>query len=244
MEPFMVEFVQRLDVSLEHEVLEVAAGSGALTQALAGRVKSLLATDFAPAMIEVLRERMVGATNVSYAVMDGQALELEDNRFDRAASSFGMMLFPDRAQGFAELRRVLRPGGKAMISGWAGPDRFGAFSLFIEALSQAFPDMPPPPTPPVFSLADPAKFKAELEAVGFTDVKVDFVERDLELPNFDAVWDMLTAGAPPAKMLFDRLGPGGKERVHEVLAKIVKERFGYGPVRTTNAATVGVGRVN
>ena len=117
MESFAAEFVDRLDANDSHEALEVAAGSGALTRTLAGRVRSLLATDFAPSMIEVLRERMgeAGVTNVSYAVMDGQALELEDDRFDRAASSFAMMLFPNRAAGFSEMRRVLRPGGQLVF---------------------------------------------------------------------------------------------------------------------------------
>lgn len=60
METFADEFVDRLDVDATTEGLEVAAGSGALTQALAKRAKSLLATDFAPDMIELLRERVRG----------------------------------------------------------------------------------------------------------------------------------------------------------------------------------------
>jgi len=101
-------------------------------------------------MIEVLRERMeaVGATNVRFAVMDGQALELEDASFDAAASSFALMLFPDRARGLSELRRVLRPGGRAVVSGWAVPDKFEVFGLLLGAISAAFPDMPPPPALP------------------------------------------------------------------------------------------------
>ena len=83
MESFAEEFVDRLDVDVSTEALEIGAGSGALTETLARRVKSLLATDFAPGMIDVLRARMeaAGATNVRCEVMDGQALELEDASF-------------------------------------------------------------------------------------------------------------------------------------------------------------------
>lgn len=58
MQAFADTFVERLDVNSDAEVLEVAAGSGALTEALAQRAKSVLATDYAPKMIEVLQERL------------------------------------------------------------------------------------------------------------------------------------------------------------------------------------------
>jgi SAM-dependent methyltransferase len=244
MQPFIEEFVDRLDATPECRTLEVGAGSGIMTECLARRVKSLLATDFAPKMLEVLRERMeeAGIQNVEVEEMDGQNLSVEDDSFDRAASSFALMLFPDRAKGFSELRRVLRPGGRVMVSAWAGPDKFEGFALFLGAMKMAFPDMPPPPAPPpVFSLSDLGVFKAEMEAAGFQDVEVDYVSRVLELPDFESTWNMFTVGAPPVKMLFDKVGEAGKENVRQALAAIVEERFGGGPIRLTNAATVGCG---
>ena len=244
MQAYAEELVERLDVAASTQALEVGAGSGALTEMLSGRVKSLLATDFSPKMVELLRDRMraVGADNVTCAVMDGQALDLDDNSFDRAASSFALMLFPDRAAGFSELRRVLRPGGRAVVSAWAGPDQFEALGLFLEGMRDAFPDMPPPPAPPpVFSLANPADFKAQMEGGGFSDVEVDFVQRTLEIPTFDDMWAMLTIGAPPVQILFDRIGPDGRDQLRAGVAGIVEQRFGSGPIKLTNTATVGQG---
>lgn len=244
MEAYADEFADRLNVDSTTEALEVAAGSGALTQALAKRVKSLLATDFAPDMIAILRDRMraAGADHVTCEVMDGQALALDDASFDRAACCFGLMLFPHRAKGFAEMRRVLRRGGRAVVTGWAGPEKFEALGIFLRAMRAAFPDMPPPPgPPPVFSLADPLSFKSQMEAAGFEDVEVDFVSRDLEVADFDTMWGMLTSGAPPVQMLFDRVGPEGKGKLRDTLAGIIEERFGAGPIRLTNVATVGMG---
>lgn len=244
MEAYADEFADRLDLDSSTEALEVAAGSGALTHVLAKRVKSLLATDFAADMIAILRDRMraAGADHVTCEVMDGQALALDDARFDRAACSFGLMLFPDRAKGFAEIRRVLRRNGRALVTGWAGPEKFEALGIFLGAMRAAFPNMPPPPgPPPVFSLADPAGFKSQMEAAGFQDVDVDFVSRDLEVADFDAMWGMLTSGAPPVQMLFDRVGPEGKGKLRDTLAGMIEERFGAGPIRLTNVATVGTG---
>lgn len=244
MESYAAEFCDRLDAGPEHVALEVAAGSGALTTTLAPRVKSLLATDFSPGMIEILKEKMAESANVQVQTMNGQNLELEDATFDRAACCFGLMLFPERDKGFAELRRVVKSGGKVMVSGWAGPDKFEGFALFLSALQRAFPDMPAPPTPPpVFSLANLDTFKAEMETAGFVDVETAYVARDLELPGFEDIWGMMTSGAPPVQMLFDKVGAAGKDKVEGTLREIVSERFGDDPIRVKNVATVGVGVV-
>ena len=244
MRAFIDPLVEQLRVDRNADVLEVGAGSGILTEALFPRVKSVMATDFAPKMIDVLRERLqaAGAANVQCKVMDGQALAFPDSSFDAAASSFELMFFPDRVKGFAELCRVVRPGGRVAVAGWAGPERFESFGLFLAALQAAFPDMPSPPSPPpVFSLSDPDVFKSEMEAAGFRDVKVEFVARELALPDFDGLWRMMTAGAPPVQALLDRVGTPGKERLRESLHALVEKRFPHGAIRLTNAATLGVG---
>jgi len=244
MESFAQEHIDRLYLNGQTETLEVAAGSGALTELLARNVKCLLATDFSPKMIDLLRKKIskAGIRNVEFEVMDGQALDVYDASFDRVACSFGLMLFPDRHKGFLELNRILRPGGKAVVSGWAGPDRFEAFGLFMEAVQKALPEFPKPQTPPpVLSLADPDSFKSQMEAAGFREVEVNYVTKEMVLDNFDSVWAMLTAGAPPIKRIFDNVGADGKDRIHDALAGIIEKRFGSGPVSMSNAATIGSG---
>jgi ubiquinone/menaquinone biosynthesis C-methylase UbiE len=84
-------------------VLDVAAGSGALSLRAARLGAEVLATDFAPGMVEVVRARFAeeGHDSCSAAVMDGQALELADDSFDAALSMFGVIFFPDIARGCA-----------------------------------------------------------------------------------------------------------------------------------------------
>lgn len=160
-------------------------------------------------------------------------VQLDNPLFERSASSFAIMLFPDRARGFAELHRVTRPGGRTVVSGWTGPDRFEAFDLFLSALNAAFPDMPPAPAPPsVFSLANPARFAAEMEAAGFAEVEVDFVARDLEVSDFHECWEMFTIGAPPIQALLDRMGPESGLRLKDSLRSIVGDRYGDGAIRS------------
>ena len=244
MEPFAKALLERLEVDSTMNALEVAAGTGALTVSLAPRVASLVATDFAPKMVDFLKSRVseLGHSHVTCEVMDGQALAVEDASFDRAACMFGLMLFPDRAKGFAELRRALRPGGRAAVSGWAGAEEFDAFAIFLRALQTAFPDMPPPPGPPaVFSLADPNRFAEEMRAAGFAEVRVEKEARVVEVESVDDLWGMLTCGAPPVQILLDRVGPAGQGRLRDAIAGAVEERFGGDPIRLSNTATIGSG---
>ena len=63
----------------------------------------------------------------------------------------------------------------------------------------------------------------------------------MEVASFEDMWAMLTSGAPPVQALLDRVGADGRERLMGTLAKIVDERYGSGPIATTNVANVAVG---
>ena len=100
-------------------LLDVAAGTGVVALEAARRGAEVVATDFAPGMVEVMRRRFAAeGLNARAEVMDGQALGLEDESFDLGTSTFGLIFFPDPLVGLRELRRVLRPGGAAGIASW------------------------------------------------------------------------------------------------------------------------------
>lgn len=94
-------------------VLEVAAGTGYFTVAMAPRVGRLVATDYADGMVAVLRERLAGAglSNVECARADLYALEYPEASFDAVVGANVLHLVPDLAGALSALRRVLRPGG-------------------------------------------------------------------------------------------------------------------------------------
>ena len=101
---------------------------------------------------------------------------------------------------------------------WAGPEKFDGFRLFLQALQNAFPDLPAPPSPlPVFSLADPLVFKKEMVSAGFKDVEVEFVPRELVFESLHELRNLFTVGAPPVKVLLDQVGVDGvnnKKYIH------------------------------
>jgi ubiquinone/menaquinone biosynthesis C-methylase UbiE len=89
--------LQRAGLGPGTHVLDVAAGSGALSVPAARTGARVLATDISLAMVERLeaRARDEGLTNLEARVMDGHSLDLQDDTFDLAGSQFGVMLFPD-----------------------------------------------------------------------------------------------------------------------------------------------------
>lgn len=108
------------------EVLDVAAGTGDLSMALArtGLPARVVATDFVPEMLDIARvkaEGWAGPTRIEFQIQDGQALTLPDDTFDAVTVSFGVRNMPDRAAGFCEAFRVLREGGRYLILEFTAP---------------------------------------------------------------------------------------------------------------------------
>ena len=106
-------------------VLETAAGSGAVTRALAPRLKSdvrYVVTDLNQPMLDYAAARQGADGRIEWRQADALALPFDDASFDVVCCQFGAMFFPDRVAGYADARRVLRPGGRFVFNVW---DRIG-----------------------------------------------------------------------------------------------------------------------
>lgn len=236
MRPFVRDALDLARLAPDARVLDVAAGSGAVTLEAARRAREVLAIDFADGMLAQLRRRSAhaGQTNVETRVMDGQALALEDASYDLALSNFGLIFFPDRVRGFSEMHRVLRPGGRAVVTAWR---RFEILDTFLRAVRAALKDAPKPEgPPPMLSLADRDRFAAEMRAGGFTDVSIHTVMHSFTVESAEALWEIMSKSAPPVIALLDRIGPEGARRVRDTLLR----QLGDGEVVFWNEAHIGV----
>ncbi|HTZ80237.1 MAG TPA: class I SAM-dependent methyltransferase [Stellaceae bacterium] len=143
-EPYALDMAERLARHGARRILETAAGTGIVTRTIAVRLPdaALTATDLNQPMLDHAMAR-AGTTRVSWQQADAQALPFEDERFDAVACQFGAMFFPDKVKGYAEARRVLRPGGAFVFSVWDRIEENEVTDTVTRAVAQAFPGDPP-----------------------------------------------------------------------------------------------------
>lgn len=213
-------------------LLDVAAGSGAIGIVAARRGAQVVATDIAPAMIDRLcaRARAEGLAEVEGRVMDGHALELDDDSFDIAGSQNGVSLFPDLERGLRELVRVTKPGGRALVVAFGPPSRaeFLAFLLgAVRVVVPAFTVFPGHPAPLAFQLADPGQLRWQLLRAGLRDVRVRTVTWSMAFQSAAHFWDW--ASNSVAAAVIAGLAPQQASEVQLVLDGMFRERSGHGP---------------
>ena len=229
-------------------VIDVAAGTGNFTFAAARRGADVLATDFAPAMVELIRQRAGEqglGDRVRGAVMDGQALEVPDASFDVAASIFGLLFFPDHDRGIRELARVLVPGGCAVVSTWAPPPRGEMSRLFGVALSKAMPPSPgapaaPPPLPHWAKLGDAEPFRRRFLDNGFARAHVVELRHAWVFDRIEQFTETMPRSAPGAVALFGSMSDDQRRTFADAVAADFRARQGDGPYTLTHEAAIVV----
>jgi ubiquinone/menaquinone biosynthesis C-methylase UbiE len=220
-------------------LLDVAAGPGTLTLLAAEAGCSLAAIDFSPQMVTNLKRRLNGAQlGADVRLGDGQALPWGDAEFDAAFSMFGLMFFPDRAKGFAELYRVLKPGGVAVVSSWA--PFHGIFKSVMAAMREILPDI-------AFGsgkgpLGDPDEFAAELTAAGFADVRVTPQTHTVPADSPAELWATFQRTTAPIVLLKTRLGEAKWREVTSGVVGRLEAEYGTAPVDVTSTAYFGLGK--
>lgn len=229
------------------QLLDVACGSGALSIPAARRGAEVLAVDMSPVMVEriVSRAREEGLTNLQARVMDGQALELDDDTFDIAASQFGVMLFPDMPRGIRELARVTRPGGTVLMIAYGDPENVEFISFTLKAIAAVAPDYNPLPgdEPPLpFQLRDPERLRRELTDAGLVDVRVEAITENLEFGSGSEMWSWLINSNPVGKQIVAGLSDEQAALVQAELDGLLRERSGGDEAAALRCAVhIGIG---
>jgi SAM-dependent methyltransferase len=143
-EPYAADLAGRLSGSSVSRVLEIAAGTGAATRALAAALPktAIVATDLNQAMLD--QAAAVGTSRpVEWRQADAMQLPFGDETFDAVVCQFGVMFFPDKPKGFSEARRVLRSGGILIFSVWDRIETNEFADTVTTAVQALFPGDPP-----------------------------------------------------------------------------------------------------
>ena len=179
---FAQDLVARVPASPAGAVLELACGTGVATRRLRERLPGdvrLVATDLSEAMLGFAQRKLAGTPGIEWRQADAGALPFADGEFDALACAFGVMFVPDKKQLFAELRRVLRPGGALVFSVWDGLDANPHSRATNEVFMALFPGDPEMRFDLPFTFNDPALLRALLAQAGFRDARIEPVTREV-----------------------------------------------------------------
>ena len=146
-------------------VLDVAAGTGNVAIRAAARGAKVTAADLAPRMVRLGRERTGPA--VEWIEADVEDLPLPDNTIDLVLSAFGVVFAPRPEVALAQLRRVLKPGGRLAVTAWTAD---GYIADRARILRQFVP--PDAAAPDTLSWGDPDILEQRL-ATEFTGVHIE-----------------------------------------------------------------------
>ncbi len=179
-ESYARDLARRVGETKPQDVLETAAGTGALTRAMASCLPAttrIVATDLNAPMLDQAAKRQAGDRRIEWRQADALALPFPAESFDVVACQFGAMFFPDKVAAYKEARRVLRSGGHFMFNVWDRISENEFADVVTQALAAVFPDNPPrfmARTPHGYH--DVEQIRRELSAAGFSDIAIDAVD--------------------------------------------------------------------
>ena len=176
-EPYAADIAQRAARLSPSTVLEIAAGTGVVTRALAPKLPpaaSYVVTDLNQPMLDYAASKQVPDSRIKWLQADAMALPFENVAFDLVCCQFGAMFFPDRPNAYREARRVLKPGGHFLFNVWDRIEENIFANDVTHALAKIFPNDPPrflARTPHGYH--DTALIRSDLENAGFSHVVIE-----------------------------------------------------------------------
>ena len=211
--------IERLDPQPGQRLLDLACGTGAVSELAAATGAEVVGVDIAPALIEQAKERAAErGLDIDYRVGDAEALDLEDGSFDLVTSTCGVMFAPDHQAVARELARVTKPGGRIGLVNWT-PD---------SGLARLFGVMRPfQPAPPPDGVASPFDFGREdyvRDLLG-GDFELELVSGDsvLESDSGETVWQLFSTEYGPTKTLADSLDDERREELRQAFVDLHEE---------------------
>ncbi len=184
--------VEQLELIGDEHVLDVATGTGAVALVLARCLENgqVTGVDMSDGMLQQAREKAAaqGLSNVAFHTMDMTALEFPAALFDCATASFALFFVEDMATCLRGIVAQLKPGGRMLICGFAGPSFAPNVDLFLARIEKYGVIVPPLSWK---RLGDEALNQALFAAAGLEDIQIQRRDLSYHLPDAEAWWDIL-----------------------------------------------------
>jgi SAM-dependent methyltransferase len=189
-------FLDWLNPSKDASWLDVGCGTGAFSDLIIRRYghASISGVDPSSEQIDYIRKLL---PDHEFKVADATAMPFDDDSFDVVASALVIHFLPDRAKAFAEMKRVLRPGG--LVGGYTWKrtrnSDFAAYAPILRAAERVGGVALRSATVPEGSVEG---MLGSLQAAGFTDAEAIEIEVEQTYRDFDEYWAAQTFPFSPS----------------------------------------------
>jgi SAM-dependent methyltransferase len=210
---------------LGERVVELACGAGGVGIAaapLVGSAGEVVLSDVAPPMVKAAgdRARHRGLDNVTTQVLDLEDIAAPDESFDVVVCRDGLQFTVEPSRAMAEIRRILRPGGRVAVATWGPRAANPWLGVVLDAVSaQVGRPLPPPGMPGPFALDEPSTLAAILTGAGLHDVSVTERPVPMRTGSVDEWWRRTPALAGPLAHVL----AGMPQQARDELAASVRE---------------------
>ncbi len=227
--PWGEDLVGRAGLRPGDNVLDVACGTGVVSRLAAEAVApsgSVDGLDLDPGFLEVGRSAPpTGGVRIEFHEGSATDLPFDADSFDLALCQQGLQFFPDRTASLSEMRRVLRPEGKVVLSVWRESQRSPGFHALLEALERHGGAMDAKPAS--FSLTDSDELSGLAEAAGFREVTIEEAALPVRFDSPERFAEILAASGPGIGRAMARLDDDAHaamiEDVKAALAQYITE---------------------
>lgn len=167
-------------------LLDAGCGAGLLALLASLRGARVTALDASAELVAIARERLPEA---EVGEGDLEALPFADGSFDAVTAVNTVFYAADMAAAMRELARVVRPGGRVVVTAWGPPERCEFLTAVMPALGPLMPP-PPPGAPPPHpgALSEPGALAVVLNQAGLRVVDEGEVSCPFVFPNTEASW--------------------------------------------------------
>jgi SAM-dependent methyltransferase len=232
--PIYEGVTEALEVDSGATLLDAACGAGFGMVVASKRGAEVAGFDATPELLQIARDRLPDA-DIRQA--DLEAVPWPGETFDAVMSCNGVQYAADPAAALSELRRVVRPGGRAAVVTWGDPARCEAATMMA-----AFRELMPPPPPGAagpFALSEPGKLEALLEQAGLEPIGAHEVDTPFVWPDLETAW-RANCSAGPNVMVINHAGVDAVRRAFdEVMTQFTQPD---GTVRLDNVFRFAIGR--
>jgi SAM-dependent methyltransferase len=221
------DLVAVLGVRPGERVLDVACGTGVVTRLLPDRVGAtgrVVGLDVNEGMLAVART-VAAQAPIEWVEGNAMSMPLPDAAFDAVVCQQGLQFIPDKLAALHEMRRVLAPDGRLVLSVWRSVAHAPGFRVLQEALASRI-GVEKAALPP-FSLGDGQTLRALVTRAGFREVREVRVRADVKLSRYPSAEHFVRCIVASGPTMVEALAAQGPDVLDALVAEVTNATLDY-----------------